>query len=80
MASNNKNKNGRVTDKLGDVNVDINVPAFSLQEYIRVLKLSRKPTRDEFMMISKISILGIALIGMIGFILYVLLTELPKAI
>jgi protein transport protein SEC61 subunit gamma-like protein len=45
-----------------------------------VLKLARKPTREEFLLISKISILGIALIGMLGFIIYVFLTELPKAL
>ena len=74
-----KTKNSSMANKLGDMNVDIDVPSFSLQEYIRVLKLARKPNREEFTMISKISILGITLIGVIGFIIYVFLTELPQA-
>jgi len=74
-----KTKNNGMADKLGDMNMNIDVPSFSLQEYIRVLKLARKPNREEFMMISKISILGIVLIGMMGFIIYVFLTELPQS-
>ncbi|MBC7079580.1 MAG: protein translocase SEC61 complex subunit gamma [Methanothrix sp.] len=60
--------------------IGIEAPSMDLGEYIRVLKLARKPTREEFMMIGKVSITGIFLIGMIGFIIYALLTELPKSI
>lgn len=70
---------GDLAEKLGDMNVKIGAPEFNYKEYIRVLKLARKPNREEFMTISKISILGISLIGMLGFIIYVFLTELPKA-
>jgi len=79
--NNKKSKNniGSVTDKLGSMNVKVGKPSFNIQEYIRVLKLARKPSRDEFMMISKISVLGIALIGMLGFIIYVLLTVVPES-
>ena len=48
-----------------------------LNEYIRVLKLARKPTREEFTMISKIAGAGIILIGILGFIIYLLVTVLP---
>ncbi|HPJ30329.1 MAG TPA: protein translocase SEC61 complex subunit gamma [Methanothrix sp.] len=79
-----KNKaNGRkseLAEKLGDMNVNITAPKLDYRDYIRVLKLARKPTREEFTMISKIAILGIALIGMMGFVIYVFLTELPKAV
>jgi len=79
-----KNKaNGRkseLVEKLGDMNVNITAPKLDYRDYIRVLKLARKPTREEFTMISKIAILGIALIGMMGFVIYVFLTELPKAV
>ncbi|AET65742.1 protein translocase SEC61 complex subunit gamma [Methanothrix harundinacea] len=82
-AKNHKNKvnghKGELAERLGDMNVKIAAPKFDYKDYIRVLKLARKPTREEFLMISKISILGIALIGMLGFIIYVFLTELPKA-
>jgi protein transport protein SEC61 subunit gamma-like protein len=78
---NNANgRRGELADKLGDMNVNISAPKFNYREYVRVLKLARKPTREEFFMISKIAILGIALIGMMGFIIYVFLTELPSAL
>lgn len=38
----------------------------------RVFNVTRKPTNDEFKIISKITGLGIAVIGAIGFILQVL--------
>ena len=79
-----KNKaNGRkseLADKLGDMNVNFTAPKLDYRDYVRVLKLARKPTREEFLMISKIAMLGIALIGMMGFVIYVFLTELPKAV
>ncbi|UEC42492.1 MAG: Protein translocase subunit SecE [Methanothrix sp.] len=71
-------RKGELADKLGDMNVKIGAPEFHYKDYIRVLKLARKPNREEFMTISKISILGITLIGILGFIIYVFLTELPK--
>lgn len=43
---------------------------------IRVLKVTRKPNRQEFRMLVKISGLGIAVIGAIGFILHLLKTLL----
>ncbi len=49
-----------------------------LKEYIRILKLARRPKRDEFFKISEIAGAAIALIGMIGFTVYLLLTVLPK--
>ncbi|WP_300606851.1 protein translocase SEC61 complex subunit gamma [Methanohalophilus sp.] len=49
-----------------------------LKSYFRVLKLARKPSREEFLMISKVAGAGILVIGFVGFLLYVLLTELPK--
>ena len=43
-----------------------------LREYRRVLQISRKPGKDEFISASKISALGIALIGFIGFIIFII--------
>lgn len=40
-----------------------------LKEYIRVLKLARKPTMDEFSMIAKSTALGMFVIGLVGTIL-----------
>jgi protein transport protein SEC61 subunit gamma and related proteins len=39
---------------------------------IRVLKITKKPNRDEYRTLVKVSGLGIAVIGMIGFLLHVL--------
>jgi len=41
---------------------------------LRVLKITKKPDRDEFRMLVKVSGLGIAVIGMIGFLLHVVKT------
>jgi protein transport protein SEC61 subunit gamma-like protein len=49
-----------------------------LKSYLRVLKLSKKPSREEFSMISKVAGAGILVVGFVGFIIYVLLTEVPK--
>lgn len=49
-----------------------------LKSYFRVLKLARKPSREEFLMISKVAGAGILLIGLMGFVIYVMLTEFPK--
>ena len=38
-----------------------------LQECSRVLRVTRKPDRVEFVTIVKVSALGIALIGLVGF-------------
>ena len=53
-----------------------NVP-LKLSEYTRVLKLTRKPTREEFSVIAKVAGAGILLIGFIGFIIYILITVIP---
>lgn len=42
-----------------------------IMEYIRVIKITRKPSGDEFKTIVKISGLGITLIGILGFLLQV---------
>lgn len=42
----------------------------NLRKYRRVLQISRKPGKEEFIVSTKISALGIILIGFIGFLLY----------
>jgi len=51
-----------------------------LQVYIRILKLAKRPTRDEFFKISKIAGAAMALVGLIGFSMYLLMTVLPEAL
>jgi protein translocase SEC61 complex gamma subunit, archaeal and eukaryotic len=49
-----------------------------LRSYLRVLKLTKKPSREEFLTIAKVAGIGILAVGAIGFIVYVLLTMLPQ--
>lgn len=46
--------------------------------YSRVLKMARKPTRDEYVKVVGITALGIVIIGTIGFIIYYLMVILAK--
>ncbi len=52
----------------------------SLKQYIRILQLTRKPSMDEFMTISKVAGAGILLIGIIGFFVYLIMVLIPTAI
>ena len=42
------------------------------KECIRVLKVTKKPTKDEFKTIVKVSGLGIIVIGLIGFLIQII--------
>jgi len=44
-------------------------------KYGRVLKMSRKPTDEEFAKTSKITGLGILVVGAIGFLIFLLATQ-----
>lgn len=52
----------------------------SVKQYIRILQLTRKPSKDEFLTISKVAGAGIVLIGVIGFIVYLIMVLIPRAI
>lgn len=41
------------------------------RKYLRVLKLARTPTRDEFIKIATVAAAGVLVVGMIGFIIMV---------
>lgn len=49
-----------------------------LNEYVRILKLAKRPNREEFLKISKIAGAAMALVGLIGFFIYLLMSVLPK--
>lgn len=49
-----------------------------LNEYIRVLRISQKPDREEFEMSAKVTGAGMLIIGLIGFIFYLLANLLPQ--
>ena len=44
------------------------------KKYWRVLKLARTPTRDEFNKTAIVAAMGILFIGLVGFIVYELMT------
>ena len=47
-------------------------------KYGRVLKMARKPDKEEFMQVSKISAMGILLVGGMGFLVFWLWVNIPK--
>lgn len=50
--------------------MDLKINEDFFKKYIRVLKLARTPTRDEFQKIAIVAAIGIAIIGLFGFIIY----------
>jgi protein transport protein SEC61 subunit gamma-like protein len=52
----------------------------SVKQYVRILQLTRKPSMDEFLTISKVAGAGILLIGIIGFLVYLIMVLIPTAI
>ncbi len=44
----------------------------TIEDYIRVIKIAKKPTKEEYKAIVKITGLGILGIGLIGFIIQIL--------
>jgi protein transport protein SEC61 subunit gamma-like protein len=68
-----------IRDQVKDVRISkINVNEELFRKYWRVLKLARTPTRDEFQKIALVAAAGIAVIGLIGFVIYELMMVLPK--
>ena len=47
------------------------------RKYMRVLKLARTPTREEFTKIATVAAAGVLLIGLIGFVIYEFFIVLP---
>ncbi len=45
-----------------------------LVEYKRILRISRKPNKEEYLKILKITSLGIAIIGAIGFVIQLIVS------
>jgi len=51
-----------------------------LKEYINVLKMARKPDKEEFLMTTKISVAVMFIVGLIGFIIYILMQIVPEVL
>ncbi|MDZ7688343.1 MAG: protein translocase SEC61 complex subunit gamma [Halobacteriales archaeon] len=49
----------------------------NVNDYLRVLKLARTPTWDEFKQVALIAAAGVVLVGVIGFLLFVIMRPLP---
>jgi protein transport protein SEC61 subunit gamma-like protein len=47
-------------------------------KYWRVIKLARTPTRDEYSKIAIVAAAGVFLIGLIGFIVFLIINVLPQ--
>lgn len=51
-----------------DIKVDVHEELF--RKYLRVLKLARTPTREEFTKIATVAAAGVLVVGFIGFVIY----------
>jgi protein transport protein SEC61 subunit gamma-like protein len=60
--------------------VEDRVRSIGKGRYGRVLKMARKPDRDEYIRTLKITGIGLLLIGALGFLIYWLWENLPKII
>ena len=52
---------------------------YDLNSYIRVLKLASTPSWTEFSQIAKIAGAGIVLVGLLGFIIFAIMSFVPGA-
>ena len=50
-----------------------------LSSYVRVLKLASTPSWEEFSQIAKIAGAGIILVGLLGFIIFAIMSFVPGA-
>jgi len=50
---------------------------YNLAAYIRVLKLASTPSWEEFSQVSKIAGAGIIVVGIIGFLIFAIMSVLP---
>jgi len=59
-----------------DINADI-LHEELFRKYMRVLKLARTPTREEFTKIATVAAAGVLVVGLIGFLIYEFFIVLP---
>ncbi|WP_121822249.1 protein translocase SEC61 complex subunit gamma [Halostella salina] len=52
---------------------------YDLTSYVRVLKMASTPSWEEFSQIAKIAGAGILLVGLLGFVIFVLMSFVPGA-
>lgn len=52
----------------------------TIKSYIRILKMSKKPTKSEYISTITVSSVGILFIGIIGFFFYLIMDIIPKMV
>ncbi|ELZ27402.1 preprotein translocase subunit SecE [Halosimplex carlsbadense 2-9-1] len=57
----------------------MNVP-YDLSSYVRVLKLASTPSWEEFSQVAKIAGAGIVLVGILGFLIFVVMNFVPGGV
>jgi protein transport protein SEC61 subunit gamma-like protein len=57
--------------------IKVNVQEEFFRKYLRVLKLARTPTREEFTKIAIVAAAGVLIIGLIGFFIYEMFVLIP---
>lgn len=60
------------------INTEISIKD-KLKEYLNVLKMTRKPDMEEFIMTAKVAIAVMFVVGLFGFVVYILMNVLPGA-
>jgi protein transport protein SEC61 subunit gamma-like protein len=50
-----------------------------IKEYIKLLKMTRKPDSEEFLTTTKVALAVMVIIGLVGFVIYLLMNVLPGA-
>jgi protein transport protein SEC61 subunit gamma and related proteins len=58
--------------------MNFNIKSFT-KKCIRVWQLLRKPSKQEFMMVAKVSAIGIFAIGLVGFVIGLFMTYILPA-
>jgi protein transport protein SEC61 subunit gamma-like protein len=53
---------------------------YDVGSYVRVLKLAARPGWDEFSQVAIIAGAGIVIVGLIGFLIFVLMSFLPGGV
>uniref|UniRef100_A0A7J2TK79 Protein translocase subunit SecE n=1 Tax=Archaeoglobus fulgidus TaxID=2234 RepID=A0A7J2TK79_ARCFL len=49
----------------------------TFREYLNVLKMAKKPSRDEFSLTAKVALAVMFIIGFVGFVIYLIMSVLP---
>lgn len=64
-----------IDDKLLDVQnkIERKIGGIGKGKYSRILRMAKKPTRDEYLKVVLITGVGIVLLGLVGFFIYLIM-------